>query len=312
MLQQDVVQTPLELPKAEGRLLDRGLLATARAYLSLTKPRIIMLLLITTVPAMIIAERGMPSIWLVLLTLVGGTLAAGGANAINCYVDRDIDGIMLRTRDRALPAGSVQPWQALVFGISLGVIAFVELAVTVNLASAALAFAALAFYVFVYTLWLKRSTTQNIVIGGAAGAMPPLVGWAAVTGGLDWAALVLFGIVVLWTPPHFWALALLYRDDYERAGVPMLPVVRGTAETKRQILLYSIALVAITLVLTPIAGMGYLYLGSALVLGGGFLGFAIRLWRDATPKANRALFIYSLAYLALLFGAMGLDQLLPW
>jgi protoheme IX farnesyltransferase len=307
-----VIQPPLELPKAEGRLLDRGLLATARAYLSLTKPRIIVLLLITTVPAMIIAERGMPSLWLVLLTLVGGTLAAGGANAINCYVDRDIDGIMSRTRDRALPSGSVEPGRALLFGISLGVIAFFELALTVNLVSAALALAALAFYVFVYTLWLKRSTTQNIVIGGAAGAMPPLVGWAAVTGGLDWAALVLFGIVVLWTPPHFWALALLYRSDYERAGVPMLPVVRGTAETKRQILLYSIVLVAATLVLAPIAGMGFLYLGSALLLGGGFLGFALRLWRDATPKASRALFVYSLVYLGLLFGAMGLDQLLPW
>ena len=311
MLQQDVVQPPLELPKAEGRLLDRGLLATGWAYLSLTKPRIIVLLLITTVPAMIIAERGMPSLWLVLLTLVGGTLAAGGANAINCYVDRDIDGIMSRTRDRALPAGSVAPGRALAFGISLGVNAFAGLALTVNLLSAALALTALAFYVFVYTLWLKRTTTQNIVIGGAAGAMPPLVGWAAVTGGLDWPALVLFGIVVLWTPPHFWALALLYRADYERAGVPMLPVVRGVAETQRQIMLYSIALVAITLVLVPIAGMGYLYLGSALLLGGGFLGFAFRLWRDATPKANRGLFFYSLAYLGLLFGAMGLDQFVP-
>ncbi len=211
MLRQDVVQPALELPKTAAQRSDRGLLAAAGAYLSLTKPRIISLLLVTTVPTMMIAQGGMPSLWLVLLTLLGGTLAAGGANAINCFLDRDIDGIMSRTRERVLPTGSVEPERALAFGISLGVLAFVVLALGANLLSAALAITALAFYVFVYTIWLKRSSTQNIVIGGAAGAMPPLVGWAAVTGGLGWPALVLFAIVFLWTPPHFWALALRYR-----------------------------------------------------------------------------------------------------
>ena len=311
MLRQDVAQPGLELPKVEARRLDRSPLAAARDYLALTKPRIIVLLLVTTVPSMIIAQRGMPSLGLVLLTLLGGALAAGGANAINCYLDRDIDSIMSRTRERPLPAGSVEPERALLFGISLGVVAFVLLAIAVNLVSALLALAALAFYVFVYTLWLKRSSPQNIVIGGAAGAMPPLVGWAAVTGGLDWAALLLFGIIVLWTPPHFWALALRYRSDYARAGVPMLPAVRGVDETKRQILLYTVALVACTLLLVPVAGMGGLYLASALFLGAGFLALALRLWRSGTPQASRALFAYSILYLGLLFASMGLDQLLP-
>ena len=284
----------------------------ALAYIALTKPRIIVLLLVTTVPAMIVANEGMPSLWLVLLTLVGGTLAAGGANAINCYLDRDIDGLMARTRDRPLPSGSIEPERALLFGVGLGAVAFLVLALGANLVSALLAVGALGFYVFVYTLWLKRTSTQNIVIGGAAGAVPPLVGWAAVTGGLDWAALVLFGIIFLWTPPHFWALALRYRTDYERAGVPMLPVVRGTDETKRQILIYSAVLVLFTFALVPLAGMGYLYLGSALVLGGVFFGLAFRLWRSDSLQETRALFLYSLAYLGLLFVAMGVDQLLPW
>ena len=284
----------------------------ALAYIALTKPRIIVLLLVTTVPAMIVANEGMPSLWLVLLTLVGGTLAAGGANAINCYLDRDIDGLMARTRDRPLPSGSIEPERALLFGVGLGAVAFLVLALGANLVSALLAVGAIGFYVFVYTLWLKRTSTQNIVIGGAAGAVPPLVGWAAVTGGLDWAALVLFGIIFLWTPPHFWALALRYRTDYERAGVPMLPVVRGTDETKRQILIYSAVLVLFTFALVPLAGMGYLYLGSALVLGGVFFGLAFRLWRSDSLQETRALFLYSIAYLGLLFVAMGVDQLLPW
>ncbi|MEX1255238.1 MAG: heme o synthase [Dehalococcoidia bacterium] len=292
-----------------GAAPERGLLTIANAYLALTKPRIIVLLLITTVPAMIVAEGGMPSLWLVLLTLVGGTLAAGGANAINCYVDRDIDSLMARTRERPLPAGLVEPERALMFGIALGGLSFALLALAVNLASALLALGALAFYVFVYTLWLKRSTAQNIVIGGAAGAMPPLVGWAAVTGGLGWPPLVLFGIIFLWTPPHFWALALRYRTDYARAGVPMLPVVAGEAETKRQSLWYSVALAACSLVLVPVAGMGPFYLSVALVLGAGFLWLAYRQWRAESFRASRALFTYSLAYLALLFVAMGLD---PW
>ena len=311
MLRQDVVQPTLELPNAAAQR-SRGLLAAAGAYPSLTKPRIIILLLVTTVPTMMIAQGGMPSLWLVLLTLLGGTLAAGGANAINCFLDRDIDGIMARTRERALPAGWVEPGRALVFGISLGVLAFVVLALGANLLSAALAIAALAFYVFVYTIWLKRSSTQNIVIGGAAGAMPPMVGWAAVTGGLGWPALVLFAIIFLWTPPHFWALALRYRSDYARAGVPMLPVVRGEEETRRQMLLYSVLLVASSLVLVPVAAMGWLYLGAALALGGGFLWLALRLWRTPTARATKALFLYSIAYLGLLFVAMGVDQALPW
>ena len=309
MLRQEVAQPGFELQAGVLARPERGLLATVSDYVALTKPRIIVLLLVTTLPAMIIAHDGMPSPWLVLLTLVGGALAAGGANAINCYLDRDIDGMMARTRERPLPAGSVEPEEALLFGISLGVIAFAVLVAGVNLPSAVLAMTALAFYVFVYTIWLKRSSPQNIVIGGAAGAMPPLVGWAAVTGSLDWPALALFAIIFLWTPPHFWALALRYRSDYARAGVPMLPVVRGEEETNRQILLYSVPLVAASLMLVPLAGMGPLYLAAAVALGGGFIALAFRLWRHPRPQASRALFLYSLLYLALLFAAMGVDRL---
>jgi protoheme IX farnesyltransferase len=298
------IDAPAAVVIPEQRVLD-----TVRAYVALTKPRIISLLLVTTVPSMIVAEGGMPSLWLILVTLIGGTLAAGGANAINCYIDRDIDGIMSRTRERPLPSGIVEPERALLFGIILGILAFQILALGANLAAAGLAMAALAFYVFVYTVWLKRSTEQNIVIGGAAGAMPPLVGWAAVTGSLDWTAFVLFLIIFLWTPPHFWALALRYRNDYARAGVPMMPVVRGEAETLRQIVLYSFLLVASTLVLVPLAPMGAIYLASALALGGIFLWLAIRLWRYSAPRASRALFTYSLAYLALLYASMAVDQL---
>jgi len=309
MLRQELMQqSTLELavavvPRARPRLID-----TFRAYLSLTKPRIISLLLVTTVPAMMVAEHGMPSLWLILLTLVGGTLAAGGANTINCYFDRDIDSLMARTRKRPLPTGAISPEGALLFGVALGCAAFTILAIGVNLLSAVLALAALAFYVLVYTVWLKRSSAQNIVIGGAAGAMPPLVGWAAARGSLDWPALVLFGIIFLWTPPHFWALALRYRSDYAKAGVPMLPVVRGEAETNRQIVLYSVILVAVSLALVPVAGMGWFYLGSASVLGGGFLWLAVRQWRWSRPDTSMALFSYSLLYLALLYVAMGADQ----
>jgi protoheme IX farnesyltransferase len=309
MLRQEVIQSPaLELPVTVVARPRLGLRDTFMAYLSLTKPRIISLLLITTVPAMMVAKHGMPSLWLIALTLVGGTLAAGGANTINCYFDRDIDGIMARTRKRPLPAGSISPERALLFGVGLGVASFAILAAGVNLLSAALAMAALAFYVLVYTVWLKRSSVQNIVIGGAAGAMPPLVGWAAVRGSLDWPVLVLFGIIFLWTPPHFWALALRYRTDYAKAGVPMLPVVRGEAETNRQILLYSVMLAAASLALVPVAGMGWLYLGSASVLSGIFLWLAFRQWRESRPETSKALFMYSLLYLALLYVAMGLDQ----
>ena len=307
MLRQEVATQALELPAARPGL---GFAGTVAAYVSLTKPRIISLLLVTTLPAMIVANGGMPSYGLVLATLVGGALAAAGANAINCYLDRDIDELMARTRERPLPAGAIEPEQALIFGVTLGIVAFALLATWANALAALLAMAALAFYVLVYTVWLKRSSPQNIVIGGAAGAIPPLVGWAAVTGGLGWSAFLLFAIIFLWTPPHFWALALRYRGDYARAGVPMLPVVAGERETNRQIVLYSFVLVATSLVFAPVAHTGWLYVGSALALGGGFIWLALRQWAWPTSRTARLLFLYSLAYLGLLFVAMGVDGLI--
>ncbi len=309
-VRQDIATGIAGLPHAVVAPQGRGLLDALRAYVALTKPRIVVLLLVTTVPAMILAEQGWPSAWLILLTLFGGTLSAGGANAINCYVDRDIDGIMTRTRDRPIPAGLIDPERALVFGMFLGIAGFSVLVIGVNMLTALLATGALLFYVFVYTMWLKRTSVHNIVIGGAAGAIPPMTGWAAVTGSLDWPALVLFGIVFLWTPPHFWALALRYRADYARASVPMLPVMVGESETNRQILLYSFVLVASSLVLVPVAGMGLLYLTVALVLGAGFIAYAFRLWRGQNERASMALFFYSLPYLGLLFVAVGVDQFL--
>ena len=278
-----------------------------RAYVKLTKPRIVVLLLITTVPAMILADRGVPSLWLIVATLLGGTLSAGGANAVNQYLDRDIDEIMLRTRRRPLPSRRIEPRDALVFGLVLGVAGFAFLWATVNLLSAALATAAMVFYVLVYTLWLKRRSPQNIVIGGAAGAVPALVGWTAVTGRIGWPAVVLFLIVFVWTPPHFWALSLRYRRDYAAAGVPMLPVVAGEDETRRQILWYSIGLVAISLALVPVAHMGFLYLVAAMVLGARFVSGALKLRRRPTLAAAMALFRYSLVYLAVLFAAVAVD-----
>jgi len=281
-----------------------------KAYIALTKPRIIELLLVTTVPAMIVAARGWPGLTLVALTLVGGTLAAGGANAINCYLDRDIDEIMRRTRRRPLPAHVVAPAHALVFGVALGVASFLLLWLTVNLASAALALGALLFYVFVYTLGLKRNTPQNIVIGGAAGAVPVLVGWAAVTGTVEPPALALFGIIFYWTPPHFWALAMRYEEDYAAAGVPMMPVVYGRAETARHIVLYSLLLFALCLVFFSIGRMGLIYLGSALILNGIFIARALQLLRKPETETAWKLFKYSITYLALLFASMAADQLL--
>jgi heme o synthase len=283
--------------------------ATARAYWQLTKPRIVLLLLITTVPSMILAERGVPSLWLIAATLIGGTAAAGGANAINQYIDRDIDTVMRRTRRRPLPSRLIEPWAALAFGLALGVAGFVWLAVLVNVAAAALALAALAFYVVVYTLWLKRSSTQNIVIGGAAGAAPALVGWAAVTGRVGLPAIVLFAIVFVWTPPHFWALAMRYERDYAAAGVPMLPVVVGMKATSRQILWYSLVLVVVSVALYPIGHMGPLYLGASVALGGVFVARAWRLARVGTAKAAMELFRYSIVYLALLFAAVAADTI---
>ena len=284
---------------------------TLRAYVALTKPRIIELLLVTTIPTMVLAAGGLPSPWLIIVVVVGGTLAAGGANAINMYVDRDIDDVMRRTRHRPLPRHAVTPGRALAFGIGLSVLAFGFLGLTVNLLSAVLALSATAFYVFVYTMWLKRTTPQNIVIGGAAGCVPVLVAWAAVTGELGLPALVLFAIVFYWTPPHFWALALRYRGDYAAANVPMLPVVRGEAETARQIVLYTIALIAVSLLLLPAAGMGWIYLVAALVLGVAFLRQAFRLRADAANgRAAIGLFRYSISYLTLLFAAVAVDALL--
>ncbi len=288
----------------------RDLRTTALAYFRLTKPRIITLLLVTTVPAMILAEGGMPSPWLILATLAGGAIAAGGANAMNCYFDRDIDGLMHRTRGRPLPAGQVEPERAALFGILLGGLGFLILEAFANLLAASLTLGAFAFYVVVYTLVLKRSTPLNIVIGGAAGAAPPVVGWAAVTGEVAAPALVLFGIVVLWTPPHFWALALNYSRDYERARVPMLPVVAGPDETKRQILLHTLALVAVSLLLPLSGDVGVLYVTAALVLGAAFVAYALRLWWDRSARASAALFRYSIVYLALLFAAVAADGLL--
>jgi len=282
------------------------------AYVALTKPRIVELLLVTTLPTMIVAQGGLPPVGLIVATLAGGALAAGGANAINMVVDRDIDQVMHRTRNRPLVTGALTPRAALTFALLLEVAAFVELWLFVNLLSAVLALAATAFYVFVYTLWLKRRSVQNIVIGGAAGAVPVLVGWAAVTDSLAWTPVVLFAIIFIWTPPHFWSLAVRYRDDYEKANVPMLPVVASPVRTTREILLYSVALVAATLVLVPVAHMGWLYLGAAIALGAIFVGMAFRLWRLArndlaTTKEAMRLFGYSITYLTLLFCAMAGD-----
>ena len=311
-----------EGPGGEGATSSRSTRTDSlRAYIALTKPRIIELLLVTTVPAMVLATREVPGIqvghwlWLTVWTLVGGTLAAGSANAINCYLDRDIDELMARTRRRPLPAHQVDPERAVVFGLALGVVSFVVLAYFVNLLSAFLALLAIAFYVVVYTIVMKRTTPQNIVIGGAAGALPPVIGWAAVTGNVGVPALLLFALVFYWTPPHFWALSLRIRKDYAAAGVPMLPVVRGIPETTRQIGLYAILMVAISLVLWAVARMGWVYLVAAVVLGAIFLRQAYRLWRQgASEEASTAgairLYKYSISYLTLLFAAIAVDAII--
>jgi len=283
---------------------------TLSAYLALTKPRIIELLLVTTVPTMVVAHGGMPPVGLVLATLVGGALAAGGANATNMYVDRDIDSVMERTRRRPLVTGAVTPRDALIFAVALEVVAAMWLWVVVNPLSSMLALGATLFYVFVYSLWLKRTSKQNIVIGGAAGAVPVLVGWAAVTGTLAVAPLVLFAMIFLWTPPHFWALAIRYRADYEAAEVPMLPVVATFDTTARQILAYTVGLWVVSLAFAPLGGMGPLYLAAAAVLGGLFTWYAVQLARGGTYERAMRLFRYSITYITLLFGAMALDRLL--
>jgi heme o synthase len=283
---------------------------TISSYINLMKPHVTVLLLGTTVAAMAIAQRGMPNGWLILATLIGGAMSAGSANCINCYIDRDIDQVMSRTQRRSLPAGKVQPTQALIFGLFLGVASTVIFALFVNLLSALLSVAAILFYVCIYTLWLKRSSTQNIVIGGAAGAVPVLIGWAAVTNNVTLAAIWLFAIVFYWTPPHFWALSLLIEKDYARANVPMLPVVMGERETKKQILLYSCMLLAVTLILFAMGAMGYLYLIGAVILGGIMIYMAVRLMLDNTRKWARTIFWYSNCYLAAIFAIMVLDRVL--
>jgi len=302
------VGKPVDLPR-DVRAARRSAREVALDYVSLAKPRIIPLLLITALGGMMMARRGWPSTGLVVLTLLGGAMAAAGAAAINCWIDRDLDRAMTRTRHRPLPDGRIAPSHALLFGIGLGLAAFLTLAFWVNVLAATLAISGLLFYVFVYTLWLKRSTAQNIVIGGAAGAVPPLVGWAAVTNGLDLTALYLFAIIFLWTPPHFWALALRLRHDYARARVPMLPVVRGDLAARRQIVVYTVVLVALSLAIVLSGALGRLYLVGAALLGGGFLGLAIINWRGRRQRWSRWLFDYSIAYLALLFGVMVADRM---
>jgi heme o synthase len=281
-----------------------------RDYVALTKPRVILLLEVTAVAAMVIAARGWPGWRLVLLTFAGGWLAASGANAINCWFDRDIDLTMGRTRSRPLPAGRIEPRQALAFGVSLGVASFALLSTTVNLLSAVLALAALLFYVLVYTMWLKRSSMQNIVIGGAAGAIPPLVGWAAVTGSLDITAVFLFAVVFYWTPPHFWALSLLIKSDYARAGVPMLPVVQGDRQTRYQIVLYTVVLCLVTILPLLTRSFGAVYLGGAVVLDTVLLTDAVVASRRPTARSARRLFYHSMVYLALLFAVMAIDRMM--
>ena len=305
----------VDLSQAPPRI-ELGALDTIRAYVALTKPRIIELLLVTTVPTMFLAQGGLPPLGLVIATLVGGTLAAGSANTINCFVDRDIDRLMHRTRHRPLVTGAVSPRGALVFGVLLGAASVALLALLVNLLSAGLALVAILFYVFVYTIGLKRRTSSNIVWGGAAGCMPVLIGWAAVTNGLTWAPVMLFLVIFFWTPPHYWPLSMRYRDDYSAAGVPMLPVISDDVVVARQIVLYSWLMVAASLALWPIAPTGSFYGISALVLGAGFLLEAHRLLRAARAHAPEdilrpmRLFHGSITYLTLLFLAVAIDPFL--
>ena len=286
-----------------------SVVGTARSYVALTKPNIIWLLLVTTIPAMVVANGGWPSTWLVVATITGGMLAAGGANAINQFAERDIDAQMARTRKRPLVAGTVAPRNAAVFGVVLGVLAAAWLLAMVNTIAALLTVGAILVYVPLYTYYLKRTTVHNVVIGGAAGAAPPLIGWAAVTGGVSAEALLLFLIVFYWTPAHFWALALVFEDQYRAAGVPMMPVVHGVAATKRQILLYSALTVALTLIFWSVAQLGVIYLAVAVLGGGGFIALAVLLHRSEGDAGAMRLFTYSIVYLAVLFVSMALDEI---
>ena len=295
-------QRALEVPRLGLAPRTRQLLSD---YLELTKPKVQSLLLLTTIATMYVA--GDPSPGLVALTCLGGYLSAGGAGAVNHWFDRDIDELMSRTATRPIPSGRVRPRSALLFGCLLAALSLLELSLTVNPLAAALSFSGFLGYVFIYTVWLKRRTPQNIVIGGAAGAVPPLVGWAAVRGSVGGTAVILFFIVFFWTPPHFWALSLLMKGEYEKVGVPMLPVVRGEVETRRQILLYSVLLYAVTQLPFCAGGFGTIYLVASLALGLGFIGGAVRLYRRADRRSALRLYLYSLAYLAALFCAMVAD-----
>lgn len=276
-------------------------------YIALSKPRIVVLLLVTALGGMMLAAQSIPAISIMVLVLVGGGLAAGGAGALNQLMERDLDGRMKRTRHRPMPSKRIKPWQALVFGITLNVVSFGLLAIWVNLLSAALTITGTLYYVFVYTWWLKRSTHQNIVIGGAAGAIPPLAGWAAITGGLGLPAFYLFAIIFFWTPPHFWALSLLIHRDYAEVGVPMLPVVSGIRETTRSIMLYSLILVSLTILFYTTSAVGLLYLAGASILGIIFLVMAWRLLKDHSERRVRSLYLYSILYLGLLFVIIMVD-----
>lgn len=301
---------------AQGEGRARGALATVRAYVALTKPRIIETLLVTTVPTMFLAAQGLPPLWLVVTTLVGGTLAAGSANTLNCYLDRDIDLMMHRTRNRPLVTGAVTSREALVFGLALGVGAVLLLGLAVNWLAAGLALGAMVFYVLVYTMLLKRRTPQNIVWGGAAGCMQVLIGWAAVTGSLSWPPFVLFLVIFLWTPPHYWPLSMRFEDDYAAAGVPMLPVVASDVVVARRVVAYSWAMVGASLLLVPVAPTGPVYAVSAVLLGAVFLIEAHRLLGRATAGVAGAalkpmrLFHFSISYISLLFVAVALDPFL--
>ncbi|WP_234417595.1 MULTISPECIES: heme o synthase [Miniimonas] len=308
-------------PSPPRRVATRTWRRTLGAYVALTKPRVIELLLVTTLPTMILAEGGLPSIWLMVATLIGGAAAAGSANVLNCYLDRDIDSVMGRTRRRPLVTGEITPRQALVFGSALGIGSIAWFALVVNPVAALLTLGAIAIYVVGYTMILKRRTSQNIVWGGAAGCMPVLIGWSAVTGGLDWAALVLFGVIFLWTPPHYWPLSMRFREDYATAGVPMLPVVAGERRVAAEMLAYAVAMVVCSLVLVPVAGMGWVYLGVAVVAGAWFVALCVRLYRMAVDPERRGLvsrgpamkvFHASITYLTLLFAAVAVDPFLPW
>ncbi len=305
----DVVEKP------RTTISRHGIARKARAYVALTKPRVIELLLVTTAPVMVLAQGGIPNLWLVLATLIGGALSAGSAGAFNCYIDRDIDRVMERTKGRPLVTGELTDREALGFAWILGATALAWLAITTNLLAAALAAGAIFFYVVIYTVLLKRRTAQNIIWGGIAGCFPVLIGWSAVTGSLSWSAVVLFGVIFLWTPPHYWPLSMKYRADYASVGVPMLAVVRGRSAVGLQVILYAWATVACSLLLIPVGSMGIVYSVVAVTAGAWFIYEAHRLYNGAIRHAEikpMRVFHGSISYLTLLFIAVGVDPLLPF